>query len=365
MGACQTCDARRERFKMKIRNVLYAARLFVYSKTLWDGIIPGMIRPYAVTIKLTERCNSRCITCNYWRKKSEDRIDKDAAIDLMQQLAAVGVNRIRFSGGEPLLRDDFFDIIEKTRGLGFEKVTVASNGLLLRVFADRINDSCITDLGISIDGTRETNDRIRGVSGYFDRVMEGLELIKGKRITIMTTLNNKSHLELPELFKMCEDRGYLWDYNLPDNRSYFLRDTELDSITPEPEDAGRIFDVIKECMHMKCGQRLSPVQLDYAYKYLKGIVTKEPRCYMGFVEMFIDSGGNVLSGCHSLPPVGNIMKNTLKEILGTDVYQKRVRDMLGRKCHGCTCGYGVNEILENLHRYTFIRIFNRKGLLPS
>lgn len=250
----------------------------------------------------------------------------------------------------------FFEILDEIQVFSFEKITMATNGMLLKKFADKINRSCLTDLGVSIDGLKDTNDRIRGVVGYFDRTTEGLRLIKDKRITIMTTLNNTTHRELPELLEICERSGYLWDYNLPDNRIYFLEDTQTKSIWPLPTEVDALFDVIKKSRRLKCSQRLSDVQLDYAYRYLKGITVEEPHCFMGFMELFLDSQGNVLSGCHLLPPVGNIMKNNILDILESNVYRKRVRNMLVKKCRGCTCGYGVNVILENLPKYVFQKL---------
>ncbi len=93
---------------MKVSDATYGTKLYGYSKTHLDFCLPKKIRPYAATIKLTERCNSKCITCNYWQKKTEDLIDTKTAVDFIRDLARLGVKRIRFSGGEPLLRNDFF-----------------------------------------------------------------------------------------------------------------------------------------------------------------------------------------------------------------------------------------------------------------
>jgi hypothetical protein len=86
---------------------------------------------------------------------------------------------------------------------------------------------------------------------------------------------------------------------------------------------------------------------------------------MGFMELYVDSQGNVLSGCQVLPPMGNILRSDLQEILATEAYQKRVRNMATRKCPGCTCGYGVNEILRNLPKYVVLRVLEKKRVLPS
>ena len=71
--------------------------------------------------------------------------------------------------------------------------------MLIGRFADQINRSSLTDLGVSIDGLRDTNDRLPGVPGRLDQVMKGLRLVKNKQIMITTTLHDRLAEELPEL----------------------------------------------------------------------------------------------------------------------------------------------------------------------
>jgi len=349
---------------MNFKNSVYIGRLFGYSKTGADSILPVMPNPYAVTIKLTENCNSKCITCNYWHTRHEDLIDADKAVDVIRQLYEVGVKRIRFSGGEPLLRKDIFEILERTRDIPFEKVTLATNGLLLSRRYKKINHSCLTDLGISIDGLPRTNDKIRGISGYFDQVMAGLEKIMDKRITIMTTLNRHSHVEIRELLDLFEKRGILWDYNLIDQHLYFLKDTQAETLIPSQDEVDTLFAELRKLKHLDCMARISDIKLAYARQYLQGEVEKEPPCYMGFLEVFIESKGDVLSGCSVLPSIGNIFQSDLKDILMSEKYKKRLRIMLARKCPGCSCGYGVNQIIENLPAYALSQLREKRRLSP-
>lgn len=344
---------------MDIRKFTYGARLYAYSKSNKEFFLPSKVMPQAVTLKLTERCNSRCITCNYWQKQSKDAIGTRSAINLIGQLAELRIPRIRFSGGEPLLRNDFFDILREVREFSFEKITLATNGLLLKKFAEEINNSCLTDLGVSIDGLKETNDEIRGVQGYFVRVMEGLDHIRGKRITIMTTLSNRTHKELSELVEMCESRKYLWDYNLLDDRLYFLQNTEINSIWPSRDETDLLYDKLYKLRHFECMQRISSLQLNYMRKFYNNDLEQEVPCFMGHMAMFIDSQGGVLSGCHYFPPVDNIKNRSVSQILGSESYHKRLLQMLKRNCNGCTCGYGVNESISHLPNYAISQLIKR------
>lgn len=349
---------------MNFTSAIYVGRLYGYSKIGIDSILPAEPKPYAATIKLTENCNAKCITCNYWHTQWEDLITTNKAVNIIEQLHELGIKRLRFSGGEPLLRKDFFEVLDRIKDLHFNKITLATNGLLISRLHEKINRSCLTDLGVSIDGLPETNDTIRGVPGYFDRVMAGLKKITGKQITVMTTLTRYTHLEIRKLLELCEERGFLWDYNLLDQHIYFLQNTEADTLIPSTDEVDFLFDELHKLKHLRCMARISDIKLVYACQYLKGEIHKESPCYMAFLEVFIDSKGNILSGCNTLPPMGNIFQTDLKDVLVSERYQKRLRTMLDRKCPGCSCGYGINQIIEHLPAYALSQLREKRRVSP-
>ena len=331
-----------------MRSYLNLARLYLYDKTDNKKFLPANVRPFRSSVRLTERCNSRCSTCDYWKQDREDRITTVKAIDLVKQLKELGVRRLRFTGGEPLLRGDFFQILKTVEMLKFEKNTLATNGLLLDKYYKEINDSCLTDLGVSIDGLAEVNDKIRGVPGGFNRVVESLDLIKGKRITIMSTLSSSLAYDLEGLFRLIEEKGLLWDMNLPDNSPYFLKSIDVDDFWPKPKDVDTISETIHKNLDKPFMGRISESQLSYMEKYLKKEKIEEPPCFLGYTDIDIDSEGKVYSGCYVLPEIGNILNNDLKSILASNLYQDRLHNMLGRNCPGCNCGYELNLIIRNL-----------------
>ena len=160
-------------------------------------------------------------------------------------------------------------------------------------------------------------------------------------------------------------QGFLQYYEINIRIDVNLRGSNknLDYI-PSKEEVETLFEELSKLRHLRCMARLSDVRLAYAYQYLKGDVKREPHCYMAFMEVFIDSQGNVLSGCNVLPPTGNIFQNSLKDIFASERYKKRSRIMLARKCPGCTCGYGINQIIENLPTYGLSQLRERRRLLP-
>lgn len=347
---------------MSAKSTLNLLRLYIYSKTRTDHFLPRNIYPIRSSLRPTNRCNSRCITCNYWKKDWQDKVSKDRWIEIIDHLNRMGVSRIRFTGGEPLMRKDFFEIVEATGNHPFEKVTLATNGLLLDKYSTEIKSSPLTDLGVSLDGMGKTNDRIRGVDGYFDQVVNTLPNIRNKTVTIMTTILSSNIGELNKLFEICEENGWKWDFNLPDNRLFFLEDMDEDikSLWPSQDETNQFFDTLSAWRDSPVLSRVNDIQLKRARRYLlEGDVADETPCFLGYTDIDIDAKGNIYTGCYVLPPIGNILEQSLTTLLESDAYKERLLKMLRGECPGCACGYELNAAIKNLPSYALKRVLKR------
>ena len=207
-------------------DIFYNMRLAAASSFNQAGLLPRNTRPYLANIKLTENCNSRCITCDYWRTKSKQLISTKRAKLLLRELKKAGIKNIRLTGGEPLLREDLFDILDTCSNDWFDRVVLATNGLLLSRFAEKINKSIITNVTVSLDGGGERNDRIRGIKGYYDKVVNALPSIH-RKIKIVSTFSNELLPDLEELLRYCKEQGYAYDINLLDKQMYFFSSKEV------------------------------------------------------------------------------------------------------------------------------------------
>jgi Fe-coproporphyrin III synthase len=140
-----------------------------------------------VTLYLTERCNSRCVTCDYWRHGRAD-MTYDAVRRLLPNLAQLKTRVVLLSGGEPLLNPEWERIAYALRGAGL-KVWLLSSGLSLAKYAQRA--AAVFDaITVSLDGTdRQTYQAIRGLDAL-DKVCEGIRaaaahgLAPGVRVTV-------------------------------------------------------------------------------------------------------------------------------------------------------------------------------------
>ncbi len=318
-----------------------------YLTRVWMGsqfsqsLLPARAKPLSASIKLTENCQAKCVTCNYWQTRWDDGLNTEKAADVINRLGDYGIRYLRFTGGEPLLRRDLFQIMQKANMARFKRITLQTNGLLLKKLSKEINDSPITKVAVSIDGLEASNDLIRGIKGYFKLAMEGIRLLKGKQVQIVATLNGRSAGELEGLADEAKREGAGFAFNLLDDRSYFLRHTSTSDLWPDKAEVASIMRFLRDKI------KRPAYELDYIFKYFSRETLDEPPCVLGFIELFVVSNGDVLAGCYVLKPVGNVLREDLAELVGSERYRQACLAMVRRECPGCTCGIHVSLAFKN------------------
>ncbi len=315
---------------MRLTN-LYLPRVWAGSQ-LDEKFLPPDIHPLSAHIKLTENCQARCVSCDYWKTTWKDGISTERAIRLVDEIAELGIGTLRMTGGEPLIRKDLFDVLERSRARDFGRVILQTNGLLLKRFHQQMNASPITHVNVSIDGMRKTNDRIRGVEGYFDLAVEGIQALHGKKVSFTVTLNGISAAELDELASVARGLGAEVGYNILSRNLFFLANADLVSLWPNKDRVALLERFAREAM------RRPEFEVEYLRKYYSHEALDEPPCVLGYLQVFVLSNGDVLTGCYPLPPVGNIVQSSLREVLASEAYRKQAAAMVRRECPGCTCG---------------------------
>jgi len=223
----------------------------------------------------------------------------------------------------------------------FKRITLQTNGLLLKKLSKEINDSPITKVAVSIDGLEASNDAIRGIKGYFKLAMEGIRLLKGKQVQVVATLNARSAGELEALADEAKQAGAGFAFNILDDRSYFLRHTSTSDLWPNPGETASIVRFLRDKL------KRPAYELNYILKYFSRETLEEPPCVLGFIELFVVSNGDVLAGCYVLKPVGNVLREDLKELVHSERYRQACTAMVRRECPGCTCGIHVSLAFKN------------------
>jgi MoaA/NifB/PqqE/SkfB family radical SAM enzyme len=343
----------------------------LYLSRVWAGtkfstkLLPSAIRPLSAHVKLTENCQAKCISCDYWKSRWHDALDTNRAVDLVNQIGAAGITGLRFTGGEPLLRRDFFEVLSKANTKPIKRIILQTNGLLIKKLHKEINASPITSVCVSIDGLKDTNDEIRGIKGYFDLGMEGIQLLRGKQITISLTLNKISVAELKTLSEVARSMGASLDVNILSRSLFFLKDADIDSMWPERADVVTMAKFLRDTL------KRPAYEVDYITQYYNKETLDEPACVLGYLQVFVLSNGDVLTGCYPLKPVGNILKDRLETILASEAYVSQCVAMIRRECPGCTCGVESSLAMKHAASSAFFQLSrlmhrpdNTSGPLP-
>ena len=161
--------------------------------------------PLAI-VYVTDRCNSRCVMCDYWRY-GQTFLSIERAQNLAAEFDSLDTRWVLLSGGEPLLHPHWSDVAKILAG-GKRQLWLLTAGLALKKHAQAAADLC-QNITVSLDGaTRETYQSIRGVDA-FEEVCEGIRAVvaQGKHISIRCTVQRLNYRELPALIELAHQLG--------------------------------------------------------------------------------------------------------------------------------------------------------------
>jgi MoaA/NifB/PqqE/SkfB family radical SAM enzyme len=159
-----------------------------------------------VILYLSERCNSRCVTCDYWRHGRAD-MSLQAVTQLVPSLTELQTTVALISGGEPLLNPEWADIAELLRAKGL-RLWLLTSGLSLAKHAPRAVQ-LFDAITVSLDGTdAETYAAIRGLDA-FDKVCEGIQAAAtaGARVGVRVTVQRANYRQLPQFTDLARRLG--------------------------------------------------------------------------------------------------------------------------------------------------------------
>ncbi|WP_196593935.1 putative heme d1 biosynthesis radical SAM protein NirJ1 [Pectinatus sottacetonis] len=156
----------------------------------------------------TRTCNLKCRHCymDSDEKKYKNELSTAEGMNFIDDLAEFKVPVLLFSGGEPLIRPDFFELAAYAAERGI-RPTLSTNGTLItREYAQKIKDIGVGYVGISLDGLRTVNDKFRGRQGAFAAAMKGIEncVAVDQRVGLRFTINQHNLQELENIFDFIE-----------------------------------------------------------------------------------------------------------------------------------------------------------------
>ena len=166
------------------------------------------LRKPVVVWSMTRTCNLRCIHCytDSENKKYDGELTTEEAKSMIDDLTEYQIPALLFSGGEPLIRKDFFELAQYARKKGL-RIVISTNATLIdEDTAKKLKETGFVYVGASLDGIDEVNDKFRGKDGAFKDAVAGIRNAKnaGLKISLRMTLTKYNVNNLEGIFDFVE-----------------------------------------------------------------------------------------------------------------------------------------------------------------
>ncbi len=333
--------------------------------------------------EITLKCNLACGHCGSRAgDKRDDELSTVEALDLVHQMADVGINEVTLIGGEAYLRRDWLEIAREVSKSGM-RCTMTTGGYGISAeLARRMKDAGIKTVSVSVDGLAKTHDRLRGKLGSWAFCFKAIENLRAAGVSVGTNtqINRRSAHELPLLYEKLRDAGAIaWQIqltvpmgNAADNDDVLLQPHELLELYPM---IAYLFQRgHREGLKVQPGNNIGyfgPYERmlrghghSHEYSFFSG-------CQAGLRTLGIEADG-AIKGCPSLPTSaytgGNIRKKSLREIVTstpeltfneTQGTERATEHMWGF-CKGCEFA----EVCRGGCNWTAHVFFDRRGNNP-
>jgi len=181
-------------------------RYAVGSKGQLHGAAAGM--GPVIAWNITRTCNLKCVHCysDSDAQKYAGELSTAEALQFIDDCADFKVPVLLFTGGEPLIRPDVFELVQHAREKNI-RVTFSTNGTLIdEAIARKIKALGVGYVGISLDGLGEANDAFRGKAGAFNQALTGIRncIAAGQRVGLRFTINRYNYADLAKIFDLIE-----------------------------------------------------------------------------------------------------------------------------------------------------------------
>jgi MoaA/NifB/PqqE/SkfB family radical SAM enzyme len=343
-------------FGVGLRYALIRAS-FLIGRPLCGPILGTLITNY--------RCNYHCEMCNLplrdnlLKEKGLKELSTVQLKQLLKDFSDLGTAGIGFTGGEPLIREDIFELLKYAKSLNMITHLNSNGFFLTKEAAKKLIDTKIDSINISLDGARpETHDKIRGFPGAFDKAISAIGLINAARekidtpprLKIVTVMSRENIDEIPELARLSEalktdciefiprqpfspDSGF----SAPLHDSSFLKKLEQTTAYLLKLKQSKI-KIENSCAHIRLFRK--------SFENIKSPLT----CYAGYNSCAVDCYGEIypcMPWINWNKPAANINDIPLKKFWYSNRYNRIRKDIA--RCRDCylNCQTELNILFNN------------------
>lgn len=223
-------------------------------------------QPNAVFWDITLECNLRCAHCVLAAGVKQDQeLDTTECKQLIDQMPGIGLSVVTLSGGEPLIRPDFFELAHHVRTRGFG-LALSTNGTLVDRAAAREISRLEMDVQVSLDGTTaEEHERLRKCPGSFEATLAGIENLRsaGVEFTIGSVFNRNNaerFREMPDFAESVGARTFRMIPFIPAGRGLVFRELE-----PTPQELREMTHYLRE-RRKTCPITITPMEMEFLFE---------------------------------------------------------------------------------------------------
>ena len=161
-------------------------------------------------LELTNACNERCFHCgSNCSVPGDDELTTEEFKSILDQVREdfdVSKFLLCITGGEPLLRKDFFEIMNYAKSLGYRWGMTSNATLITKEVAHRLADAGMRTISVSIDGLPQTHDKLRGMKRAYELAMRGIQNLIDENVfdsvQVTSVFNHKNIKELDQMFEI-------------------------------------------------------------------------------------------------------------------------------------------------------------------
>ena len=302
----------------------------------------------------TSRCNSRCVSCDWWRATGERDLTRDEIAAVADSLADLGTRIVLFSGGEPLLRPDVFEIAALFRRRGIE-LHLHTSGVLLERHAQRVAESFARVI-VSLDSPDEEGYRaVRGVAALpaIERGVAKLRALNPELpVSARSTLHKLNFRELPRLVAharaMAIDSISFLAADMSSGAFGRTSHSDCRTLALGRDEIVEFADIVERTISERSEDVASGFiaesasklrRLPQYYAAVAGLATFPPvECNAPYMSVVIEADGAVRP-CFFHEPVGSLRETPLRRLVRENLPAFRSTLSIGENavCERCVC----------------------------
>lgn len=292
-----------------------------------------------------------------------EELSTDQWKDVIKNVSRLGAQTIVFSGGEPLLREDIFELISFTKKNSLNACVTSNGHLIDEQVALSLSASGVNVVNISIEGTKETHDFLRGV-GSFDKAVSALANLRKYNIesTVASTVSKYNYEDLLYVLEVAKDSGATTVRLQPFNVIFLENYKRKNEFLIDKLDIQKIENIIKSFVDISKEYKISTNPVSYLFKipaYLTGKKFFTHNCGALWYSCPINPNGDVfpcwVEGANN-KLIGNVQEESLYGLWLSEKRIKMVNTIINNGCNGCLMSC-YDEAFD--HNFFKKNIFNK------